>query len=286
MPVITEPCAWRSTLWACCSSSRPRASVVAARSIRTTSRAVGGPASAMISRPQSSPRAPTTVTSQLDDSSKAVRSSGRTARDRVSQLVSSAVGSVPAVSAASTWWARFSSTTGCPARRTTWRSTSTGGAPSTDSWVNTSCSFSEVRSSASWASMIWACTASVTSTNGVSRAQAMSGRPYSSAAATRAGGSVRAYLRPSSTIRPLAPTSASSETYVRSRSGSSGSAMPVVSTSSPPRRRCAMSVTSALCTQRTRASRRSAPATTRGSPRRTASRRSTSARVGSTLVMV
>ena len=46
-----------------------------------------------MSRPQSSPRAPTAVISQREDSSYAVRSSGLTARERVSQPASSSAGS-------------------------------------------------------------------------------------------------------------------------------------------------------------------------------------------------
>jgi hypothetical protein len=58
--------------------------------------------------------------------------------------------------------------------------------------------------------------------------------------------------------------------------------MPVVSTSSPPRSREAMSGTSATCTQRTGRSRPTAPATTRGEPWRTESRAITSRTVGNT----
>ena len=63
--------------------------------------------------------------------------------------------------------------------------------------------------------------------------------------------------------------------------GSPGRAMPVDSTSSPPRSRCAASASSITWTQRTGASRRSAAATTLGAPRRSGSRARISATVGS-----
>ena len=62
--LISVRCACRSRLSCCRVSSRPRASVLAARSISTVSGPVGGPSQARITRPQSSPRAPTVVTSQ------------------------------------------------------------------------------------------------------------------------------------------------------------------------------------------------------------------------------
>src|SRR5690242_18036164 len=70
----------------------------------------------------------------------------------------------------------------------------------------------------------------------------------------------------------------------RSPASSSGSPMPVVSTSSPPRSREAMSGTSEECTQRTVRSRCSSPATTRGDPPRTGARLSTWRTLGKTLL--
>ena len=82
--------------------------------------------------------------------------------------------------------------------------------------------------------MIRACTASVTSTNRTSLAKAINARSCSAAAATSAGGRFSGYLRPSSTASPLTPIAAGSATYLACSDGSSGSAIPVVSTSSPP----------------------------------------------------
>ena len=62
--LISVRCACRSRDSACRVSSRPRASVVAARSTSTVSSGAGGTSQTRNSRPQSSPRAPTVVTSQ------------------------------------------------------------------------------------------------------------------------------------------------------------------------------------------------------------------------------
>src|ERR1022692_4283960 len=109
----------------------------------------------------------------------------------------------------------------------------------------------------------------------------ISGRPHCAAAATSATGRAAVYLEPSSTASALTPTEARSATNRASPPLSTGSAMPVDSTSSPPRSKRAARASSITCTQRTGASSRSAPATTLGSPRRTASSASTSATVGS-----
>ena len=69
MPVISVRWACRSRLSACLVSRRPRASVVAARSISTVSVPPGGPSQTRMTRPQSSPRAPTGVNSHPDASS-------------------------------------------------------------------------------------------------------------------------------------------------------------------------------------------------------------------------
>ena len=69
MPVISVRWACRSRLSACLVSRRPRASVVAARSISTVSVPPGGPSQTRMTRPQSSPRAPTGVKSHPDASS-------------------------------------------------------------------------------------------------------------------------------------------------------------------------------------------------------------------------
>ena len=63
MPVISVRWACRSRLSACLVSRRPSASVVAARSMSTVSVPPGGPSQTRITRPQSSPRAPTGVNS-------------------------------------------------------------------------------------------------------------------------------------------------------------------------------------------------------------------------------
>ncbi len=141
------------------------------------------------SRPQSWPRAPMTVTSQPLRGSCPVRPSGRTPRERRSQSSSTSASGRPAVSWASTWWARFSRTTGAPAIRATWRITSGGSAPSTTSSLNTWWTDSETRSCSSWALTTRACTASVTATKRSSRRSVISGSPRCSAAFTRARGS-------------------------------------------------------------------------------------------------
>ena len=64
MPVISVRWACRSRLSSCLVSRRPSASVVAARSMSTVSAPLGGPSQTRITRPQSSPRAPTGVYSQ------------------------------------------------------------------------------------------------------------------------------------------------------------------------------------------------------------------------------
>ncbi len=130
--------------------------------------------------------------------------------------------------------------------------------------------------------MMRACTASVISMNWVSRSSTISGSRCSVAALTSAEGRLLAYREPSSTASALTPTAASSETYRCSPAGSSGSAIPVESTSSPPRSRWAAWASSITCTQRTGASSRSAPASTRGAPLRTGSSARTSLTVGST----
>jgi hypothetical protein len=127
--------------------------------------------------------------------------------------------------------------------------------------------------------MIRACTASVISTNGTSRSNAISGTPRASASDTRAEGSDDTYRCPSSTASPATPAPASPLTYSASKTADDGSAIPVESTSSPPRSSRPTSDTSATCTQRTGTSSRSAAATTAGAPRRTASSASTSRNV-------
>ena len=171
--------------------------------------------------------------------------------------------------------------TGQPARVAAWPTTSSAGAPDTASSVNTWCIRSAARSSASWLSMISACTDSVISMNWVSRSNTSSGSRWVTAAATSASGRLREYREPSSTASALTPTEARSATYRARPPGSPGSAMPVDSTSSPPRSRCAASASSITWTQRTGESSRSVAASTRGAPRRTGSRASTSATVGS-----
>ena len=96
------------------SSRRPSARVAAARSSSMVCRggAAAGPGPSSTSRPQSLPRAPTAVTSQPVRASSPVRPAGASARERRSQPSSRAPGRRPAGSKASTWWARFSSTTG------------------------------------------------------------------------------------------------------------------------------------------------------------------------------
>src|SRR5262249_13952375 len=69
---------------------------------------------------------------------------------------------------------------------------------------------------------------------------------------------------------------------LRLRGAHAASPIPVLSTSSPPRSRWAMSGTSAMWTQRTGRASAAAPATTRGEPCRTASSASTSRTVGNT----
>ncbi len=73
MAVISVPWACRSRLSCWRASSRPSASVVAVRSTSTVSVPPGGAPQARMTRPQSSPRAPTMVISQPEDSSYAVR---------------------------------------------------------------------------------------------------------------------------------------------------------------------------------------------------------------------
>ncbi len=166
----------------------------------------------MISRPQSWPRAPTTVTSQPDASSYPVRPAAVTARDRAANPASRPAASWVPAAQASTWWVRFSRMTGQPASAAACRTTSSAGAPDTASSVNTWCSRSAARSSASWLSMMRPCTASVISMNWVSRSNMTSGSRCAAAAATRAGGRLRAYREPSSTASALMPTEARSAT--------------------------------------------------------------------------
>ena len=78
--------------------------------------------------------------------------------------------------------------------------------------MNTSCSLAEARNWSSWLSMILVCTASVISTNGTSRPNAMSGSPCDSAAATKLAGNPPVYRRPSSTASAATPTEARSAT--------------------------------------------------------------------------
>lgn len=152
------------------------------------------------------------VTSQPVAGSWTVRLVDRTDRDLLSQEANRMPGSSPLRSQASTWWERFSRSTGQPDSRATSRSTRSGGAPSTDRSVKTVCSRSEARSSSNCSLSTRRCTASVISTNRVSRCRQTTGTPAWRAASTSASGSRRRYLRPSSTAIPLTPASARSVT--------------------------------------------------------------------------
>src|SRR5579884_536273 len=127
--------------------------------------------------------------------------------------------------------------------------------------------------------MIRAWAASVTLTNRTSRCRTITGSRWRSAAWTRAGGAAEK-RRPSSITSPLTPTPTRAATYRSSRTGSSGRAMPVLSSSSPPTRRWAMSGTSLTWTHRTGLPSPSRPATTSGSPAASSGRARISARLG------
>ena len=141
------------------------------------------------------------------------------------------------------------------------------------------CTSSDERSSASCASTMRACTASVIEAKGTSWVSSTSTRPRFSARATIGSGS-RSKRRPVSTSTPVTPASASPSTHATSPALSSGSSTPVVRRSSPPRRSRATSAISAAWVQRTARSTCAEPARTTGSPGRTAGRVSTSATVG------
>src|ERR1039457_6463908 len=93
MALISVACACRSRLSCWRASRRPSASVVAVRSTRTVSVPPGGAPQTRMTRPQSSPRAPTMVISQPEDSSYAVRAGWLAARERASKPSSSRAGS-------------------------------------------------------------------------------------------------------------------------------------------------------------------------------------------------
>ena len=95
MALISVACACRSRLSCWRASRRPSASVVAVRSTRTVSVPPGGAPQTRMTRPQSSPRAPTMVISQPEDSSYAVRAGWLAARERASKPSSSRAGSAP-----------------------------------------------------------------------------------------------------------------------------------------------------------------------------------------------